>query len=413
MGREPHDYDVATDARPEAVARLFPRSVMVGARFGVVSVPLGEYSYEVTTFRSEGPYADGRRPTKVEFVSAEEDVHRRDFTINGLLHDPLSGQTFDHVGGREDIVRRCVRTIGSPDVRFSEDRLRMLRAVRLAAELQFDIEAETLAAIRAQAAAIAQISAERIRDEIRRLLTAPGRGEGLRRLHTTGLLGVILPEVAATHGVAQPPEFHPEGDVFTHTVLTLEKVRQPSAVLGMAVLLHDIGKPPTYVQADRIRFNRHDEVGARMAEEICRRLRLSNEETERIVELVREHIRIKDLPKMRPAKAKRFLARVHIDEHLELHRADCLASHEDLTVWSWAQEALGELTDEERQPPRLITGNDLIRMGYPAGPSFREILEAVTDAQIEGKVRTREAAEKLVLRKFPRKKRSRGKKSRP
>ncbi len=407
MGREPHDYDIATDARPERVSVLFPGSVMVGARFGVVAVQLGGNTYEVTTFRSEGPYSDGRRPTSVQFVSAEEDVRRRDFTINGLLHDPLSGKTLDHIGGREDIARRCVRTIGAPEVRFAEDRLRMLRAVRLGAELQFEIEAETFAAIRAQATGITQVSAERIRDEIKRLVTAPGRGNGLRWLHESGLLAVILPEVAATDGVAQPPQYHPEGEVFTHTVMTVERLENPSPVLGLAALLHDVGKPPTYTVTDRIRFNRHDEVGAQMAEVIGRRLRLSNDETEQIVELVREHIRIKDLPKMRPAKAKRFLTREHIEDHLALHRADCEASHGDLTVWNWARDAIEGLTEDERQPPRFIRGGDLIRMGYAPGPRFKQILEAVTDAQLEGKVRSREEAEKLVRRKFPERPRKR------
>lgn len=401
MGREPHDYDVATDARPEEVARIFPGSHLVGARFGVVVAREGERAYEITTFRSEGPYEDGRRPSRVEFVDAESDVRRRDFTINGLLHDPLVGKTIDFVGGRDDIARRIVRTIGPAAERFAEDRLRMLRAVRLAAELEFGIDPDTFKAIALHAKEITQVSAERIRDEILRLLAAPGRGDGVRMLRESGLLAPILPEIAATEGVPQPPEFHPEGDVFTHTVMAIENLRDPSPVLALATLLHDIGKPPTLEHADRIRFNRHDEVGTRMAEEVCRRLRLSNDDTARVCALVREHIRIKDLPKMRPAKAKRFLGREDVAEHLELHRADCLASHGDLSVWEWAAAALRATPEEERRPARLLTGDDLIAAGYSPGPRFKEMLESALDAQLERRVRSREEALALVREEFP------------
>jgi poly(A) polymerase len=401
MGREPHDYDIATDARPEAVAALFDHAVMVGAKFGVVAVSAGEHQYEVTTFRSEGPYLDGRRPSQVEFVGAEADVQRRDFTINGLLHDPAAGRTIDYVGGREDIARRRVRTIGDAEARFAEDRLRMLRAIRLAAELEFTIEEETWRAIVSHAPAIRQVSTERIRDELTRLVCAPGRGAGIRHFLDSGLLGTILPEVAAMVGVAQPPEFHPEGDVFTHTVLVLEKLRDPTPLRGIAALLHDVGKPPTYSETDRIRFSGHNEVGAAMAEAVCRRLRFSNEDTARIVSLVREHIWVKDLPRMRPAKVKRFLTRDDVADHLELHRADCLASHGDLSVWEFATGAQRALTEEEIRPPRLLTGDDLKELGYPPGPRFKQILEAVLDAQLEGRVRSREEALAMVRREFP------------
>lgn len=401
MGRQPHDYDIATDARPEAVAGLFETATLVGAAFGVVVVAEGGHHYEVTTFRAEGPYLDGRRPSAVEFVSAETDVRRRDFTINGLLHDPLTHQTVDYVGGREDLARRIVRAIGDPDLRFAEDRLRMLRAVRLAAELEFSIESRTYQAIRTHASEITVVSAERIREELVRMLTAPGRSGGLRVLQESGLLQFILPEVAAMVGVPQPPEFHPEGDVFTHTVLALAHLKDPTPILAMATLLHDVGKPPTYEVADRIRFNRHDEVGAALAEAICRRLRFSAEEVARIVALVREHLRVAELSKMRPAKAKRFLLGEDIVDHLELHRVDCLASHGDLTAWEWATRARAQLAAEAR-PERLLTGNDLIAMGYPPGPQFGKILESVEDAQLEGRVRTREEAAALVREAFPR-----------
>lgn len=400
MGREPHDYDVATDAPPQAVAALFPQVHLVGARFGVVVVTLDSHRYEVATFRAEGPYADGRHPTRVEFADPRTDVERRDFTINGLLYDPLTGEVVDHVGGRADIARRLVRTIGPPEARFDEDRLRMLRAVRLAAELGFDLEEQTRQAIAARAPQITQVSWERIRDELVRLLTSPGRGRGVRLLQETGLLRAVLPEVAATVGVPQPPEFHPEGDVFTHTVLTVEHLTDPSPVLALAALLHDIGKPPTLTRTDRIRFHEHDRVGAELAEGVCRRLRLSADDTARVVELVREHLRVRDLPRMRPARAARFLLAPAAADHLELHRADCLASHGDLSVYRWAVQARQCLLARPAGP-RLLTGDDLIALGYPPGPRFREILDAVEDARLEGRIATREEAVEFVRRMFP------------
>lgn len=401
MGREPHDYDIATDARPADVAALFEHTVRFGAEFGVVVVVLDSHRYEVSTFRSEGPYLDGRHPSRVEFVDARSDVARRDFTINGLLHDPVTGETIDYVDGRRDIHARIVRTIGTPAARFAEDRLRMLRAVRLAAELEFEIDPETFRAIMADAPAIARVSGERIRDELLRLLTSPGRGSGLRLLHESGLLQIILPEVAAMAGVPQPPEFHPEGDVLTHTVLTLEHLRDPSPVLALAAVLHDIGKPPTFSRTDRIRFNEHDTVGAEMAEAICRRLRLSGHEIDRIVALVRNHLRVKDLPKMRPAKAKRFLLQPDAIEHLELHRTDCLASHGNLEVYQWATNAVRALATEPSPQPPLVTGTDLIALGYRPGPQFKVMLDTLEDARLEGRVHTREEALALVRATFP------------
>lgn len=400
MGREPRDYDVVTDAPPDQVAQIFPDALLVGAQFGVVVVPWGQWRYEVSTFRAEGPYLDGRRPSHVEFVDERSDVARRDFTINGLLFDPLSGTTIDYVGGRADIARRIVRTIGDPEQRFAEDRLRMLRAVRLAAELEFEIDPATFAAIQAQAAAITQISAERIREELVRLLTSPGRGRGLRLLRESGLLRVILPEVEAMVGVPQPPEFHPEGDVFTHTVLALEHLHDPHPVLAMATLLHDVGKPPTMTTTDRIRFNGHDDLGAEMAAVTCRRLRFSGDETARIVALVHNHLRVKDLPKMRPAKAKRFLLEDDAPDHLELHRADCLASHGNLDVYRWAVAARDALIKDTPRPRPLLTGDDLIAMGLPPGPRFKEMLDAVLDAQLEGTIHTADEARAFVRREY-------------
>ena len=401
MGRTPRDYDIVTDARPEQVTALFPAALQIGARFGVVIVPLDGRRYEVSTFRAEGPYLDGRRPSRVEFVDAESDVRRRDFTINGLLHDPLDGRTLDVVGGRADIAARLVRTIGDPAQRFAQDHLRMLRAVRLAAELEFEIEPETLQAIHANAAAIAAVSAERVRDELVRLLVSSGRGQGLRRLHESGLLAAMLPEVEAMVGVEQPPEYHPEGDVFVHTVLALERARDPHPALAVATLLHDVGKPSTQTRTDRIRFNGHDEVGAGMAEDICRRLRFSSIDVERITVLVREHLHVKDLPRMRPAKAKRFLLREDASDHLELHRADCLASHGHLDVYEWAVAAREALLAEDPHPAPLLTGDDLITLGYAPGPAFKAMLDAVWDAQLEGRLRSPEEAQAFVREQFP------------
>lgn len=325
-------------------------------------------------------------------------MRRRDFTINGLLYDPIEERVIDFVGGLEDLQARWIRTIGDPRERFAEDKLRMLRAVRLAVELDFQIAPEVVDAIRAMAGQITVVSAERIREELVRILTGPAPGKGIRLLHEVGLLRVILPEVEAMERVPQPDAFHPEGDVFTHTVLALDHLHAPSPVLAMGVLLHDVGKPPTYTVEDRVRFPRHDEVGAEITQRICRRLRFSNEETERIVALVREHMRFKDLPKMRPAKARRFFARPDFLDHLELHRVDCLASHGDLTTYAWAKEAYARLFAEEPMPPRLVTGDDLIELGLKPGPMFREILAAVEDEQLEGRISTREEALAFVKR---------------
>ncbi len=402
MGQDPHDYDIATDARPAQITALFEHAVLVGAQFGVVIVFLDGRGYEVATFRTEGPYLDGRRPSSVRFVTAEEDVRRRDFTINGLLYDPVTKSTLDYVGGREDIARTVVRTIGDPAARFAEDRLRMLRAIRLATQLDFGIDADTFAAIHDQAGSILQVSAERIRDELLRLLVAPARGRGVELLDESGLLDAVLPEVSALRGVEQPPEFHPEGDVLTHTELALVQLRDPSAELALATLLHDIGKPPTFERApDRIRFNGHAEVGALMAGEICRRLRLSGDQAARVVALVGGHLRIKDLPQMRPAKAQRFLLQPDAADHLELHRADCLASHGDLEIYEWATKERAALLARRPSMPRLLTGDDLIAMGYRPGPQFSAMLEAVEDAQLEGAIATRDDALALVQREFP------------
>ncbi|MGQ0549861.1 MAG: CCA tRNA nucleotidyltransferase [Armatimonadota bacterium] len=399
IGRPPKDVDIVTAAPPEATAALFERTVPVGAEFGVVAVVLDGHPYQVATFRREGPYLDGRRPSFVEFSDARSDVMRRDFTVNALLYDPVADAVIDHVGGRADLERRVIRTVGDPTERFLEDRLRMLRAIRFAAELEFAIDPPTLDAITALAPQVAGVSAERIRDELVRLLVAPGRAAGVRLLESTGLLRVVLPEVPAMRGVPQPPEFHPEGDVLTHTVLALEYLEEPSPVLAMAVLLHDVGKPPTFSVSDRIRFHNHPAVGAAMAEAICQRLRFSAADTRAIVTLVADHLRIGDLPAMRPGRAARFLRRAEIDDLLELHRVDCLASHRNLATYEWVVQARRGMSAEP--PPRLLTGDDLIALGYPPSPRFAEMLEAAEVAQAEEEFTTREEARAWIRARFP------------
>ena len=339
LGREPADYDVSTDARPERVQELFPHSLAVGAKFGVILVVEDGVQVEVATFRSDIGYSDGRHPDRVVYSdSPQEDVRRRDFTINGLLMDPATREVLDFVGGRADLRAGIVRAIGDPRLRFAEDKLRMMRAVRFAARFGFQIEPETMAAAQNLAAQITQVSPERIRDELTKLLTEGAARRGFELLDETGLLAVVLPDIARMKGVEQPPQFHPEGDVWIHTRMMLEKLQPDcSPTLAWGVLLHDVGKPPTFAPAagpgTRIRFDGHVEVGARMAEHICRTLRFSNEDTEQIEALVANHLRFKDVPQMRTATLKRFVRLPRFEEHLELHRLDCLASHGSLDAY--------------------------------------------------------------------------------
>ena len=402
MGREPKDYDVSTDATPDQVVKLFPDSLTVGAQFGVVIVPRAEGNVEVATFRSDGRYADGRHPSEVRYAKTpREDVRRRDFTINGLLLDPLENQVLDYVGGQGDIRARRIRAIGNPIERFHEDRLRMLRAVRFAARFGFSLDAAALEAIRKLAPLIHDVSAERVRDELLKILTEGEARRGFELLDETGLLREVLPEVKATQGVPQPPEFHPEGDVWVHTLLMLEGLRAPTPTLALGVLLHDVGKPPTLSLRERIRFDNHVEVGAEMAQAVCARLRLSARETERVVELVRHHLRFKDFPRMRRSTQLRFLRLEGFDEHLELHRLDCLASHGDLSTYELARRILEETPLAQIKPAPLLGGDDLIAQGYTPGPLFKEILHTVEDAQLEGKLHTREDALRLLAEQFP------------
>jgi len=402
MGRAPADFDITTDATPTEVTRLFPQSLTVGAQFGVVIVTLPAGDFEVATFRSDGRYTDGRHPAEVRYTrTPAADVGRRDFTINGLLYDPLEDQVLDYVGGQADIRARCVRTIGDPFERFHEDRLRMLRAVRLAARFLFTPDRALVDAIRKLAPLIRDVSAERIRGEIVKILTEGQARRGFEWLDETGLLQEVLPEVKALQGVEQPPEFHPEGDVWTHTLLMLAGLRAPTPTLALGVLLHDVGKPPTFSRRERIRFDNHVEIGARMAEEICTRLRLSLRETARVVELVRQHLRFKDFPRMRRATQLRFLRLEGFEEHLELHRLDCLASHGDLSTYALVKRTLEETPVEEIKPAPLLRGDDLIARGYQPGPLFKEMLQVIEDAQLEGRIHTPTQALQLLTELFP------------
>ncbi|MBI1884461.1 MAG: CCA tRNA nucleotidyltransferase [Chlamydiae bacterium] len=401
MGKEPHDYDIATRALPEEVMKIFPRTVPVGVQFGVVLVLCEDEQFEVATFRSEGGYTDGRHPSCVKFTSSREDVLRRDFTVNGLLYDPQENKVIDYVGGVKDIERKIIRTIGNPRQRFEEDKLRLLRAVRFATHLEFEIEPETFRTILELSSQISAVSAERIRDELVKIFTGPHPGKGLDLLSQTGLLKMILPEVEAMKGVEQPPEFHPEGDVYIHTKMLLDQISSVDRILALGALLHDVGKPPTKTLSDRIRFNNHQNVGARMSEEILKRLRFSNDDIEDITACVQNHMTFKDVKEMRVAKLKRFMARPTFAAELELHRIDCLASHGILENWHFLKEKYEEFQKEVPRPKPLLTGNDLIQMGYQPGPRFKEILTAVEDACLEKTLNTSQGAMTWVQKHFP------------
>jgi poly(A) polymerase len=406
LGREPADYDVATDATPDQVQRLFPRSLTVGAQFGVVVVTEDSVHVEVATFRSDVGYSDGRHPDRVEYSKRpQDDVLRRDFTINALLMDPATNQVLDFVGGREDLRAGIIRAIGDAQQRFQEDHLRMMRAVRFAARFHYAIDGATFAAIKALAPHMRQVSAERIRDELTKMLTEGAARRAFELLHDSGLLAPVLPEVAHMKGVEQPPQFHPEGDVWTHTLLMIERLKAgASPTLAWGVLLHDVGKPPTFHApsgpGDRIRFDEHVEVGTQMAVEICQRLRFSNEDTDQIRSLVANHLRFKDVLQMKPSTLKRFVRLNRFQEHLELHRLDCMASHGHLENYEFMKEFLANTPPEVVRPARLLTGHDLRNLGFRPGPSFKEILDAVEEAQLNGKISSREEAVSFVEDSF-------------
>ena len=402
-GLVPKDYDIVTDARPEAVQSLFPHTFAVGAHFGVIIVLESDFQFEVATFRSDDAYIDGRHPSAVHFSSPEEDAQRRDFTINGMFYDPVAEKMIDFVGGRADIDAKRVRAIGDPAQRFGEDRLRMLRAVRFATVLGYEIEKATWDALATNAESINQISAERIRDELVRTFLSPNRVRGWDLLDSSGLMRAILPELEAMKGVLQPEQFHPEGDVFVHTRLMLQLLPQEVPVpLVLAVLFHDVGKPVTATvdKTGRIRFNEHDRIGAQMTEAIMRRLRFSGAEIEATVEMVKQHMVFKDVPNMRLAKLKRFMARPTFDDELELHRVDCESSHRMLDNYEFLLRKRQEFANEPIIPPPLVRGDDLIALSLKPGPKFGEILEAVETRQLEGTLRTREEALEWVKREY-------------
>jgi putative nucleotidyltransferase with HDIG domain len=404
LGQPPKDFDVATSALPDQVLILFEKTFAVGAHFGVVLVSSGEIVTEVATFRSDGAYSDGRHPDAVRFsTSAEEDVKRRDFTINGMMLDPASDAVLDLVGGMQDLNAGVIRAIGDPGQRFTEDKLRMLRGVRFAARFAFVLEPATERAIVRLAPAVNQVSRERVRDELTRMLTEGRARRAFELLDAIGLLVQVLPEVVRLKGVAQPPQYHPEGDVWVHTLLLLEGLAAGCpATLAWAALLHDIGKPATFrVAPDRIRFDGHVEAGIRIAEEICRRLRFPNHETEQIVSLIANHMRFADVRKMKESTLKRFFRLEHFDQHLALHRLDCLASHGSLELYDFARDRFETLPEEQVRPPLLLSGKDLIEAGYHPGPQFSKMLAMAEDAQLEGSVNTREQALAMIREHWP------------
>jgi len=410
LGREPADYDVATDAMPDQVMRIFPETYAVGAKFGVVLVPASSTNptdnaaVEVATFRSDIGYSDGRHPDQVRYSKdPREDVERRDFTINGLLLNPINQEVLDFVGGRKDLESRIIRAIGEPERRFAEDKLRMLRAVRFAARFGYTIESATFAAIQKLAPQIHQVSRERVRDELTKMLTEGHARNAFLLLDQTWLLREVLPEISTLKGIEQPPQFHPEGDVFVHTLLLLDKLPRPCPpTLAWGALLHDVGKPATFrIAPDRIRFDGHVEVGVKMAEEICRRLRFSNDDAGQILALVGNHMRFAQAQQMKESTLKKFMRMPRFQEHLELHRMDCQASHGDLTSFNFLREKMVATPVEVMRPAPLITGDDLIDAGYSPGPRFKEILAAIEDGQLEGRLRDRDAAMEFVGQQFP------------
>lgn len=400
MGKESFDYDIATDAMPHDVIRIFQKTIPVGIQFGVVIVVKEGHNFEVATFRAEDSYSDGRHPDRISFSTPENDVKRRDFTINGLLYDPVKDEILDYVGGRKDIEAGIVRTIGDPIERFTEDKLRMIRAARFACRFHFSIHKDTQQAIMQLAPQIHMVSAERIREELEKIITGPNPHIGIKLLEELHLLQEILPEVSNTRGVQQPENFHPEGDVFIHTLLALSKMENPSWTLAMGVLLHDIGKAVTFTVTDRIRFNLHEKVGADMATKICDRLKTSTDDKERIRWLVLKHLCFKDAQKMRLNKLKRLFAEEGYPELAELCRVDALASSGDLSDYDYCQEMFQKLSREEVKPEPLITGHDLIAMGLKPGPLFKEILTKIEDEQLDGNLTTKEAAIERVKELF-------------
>ncbi len=408
LGRQPKDYDIATSARPEQVSEIFERVELVGAAFGVTLVIHEGRPYEVATFRADGPTSDGRHPTQVRFTSVEEDAARRDFTVNAMYYDPDQDLVLDLHGGQADLAKGVLRCVGDPLARFEEDRLRVLRAVRFSAQLGFEIEAKTLEAVRAFAGRLDNLAYERVTQELTKLLRSPRRRWGLETLDSCGILNAFLPELEASKGCAQPPQYHPEGDVWEHTLRVVDALRDPSAALAWAALLHDVGKPATFSHeaGDRIRFNGHEGVGATMSAVIADRLRFSGDLKQAVTTLVADHLRFNPIAEMRLATLKRLLRRDDILDLLELLRADCLGSHGDMSIYELALARHNELTAQDMiaslRPAALVDGEDLIALGYAPGPLFKEMLSAVEDEQLEGRLTEKDKALAWVETHYPR-----------
>ena len=399
LGRKPKDYDIATEARPRKVNQFFDRTVEVGRQFGVMRVLLDGREYEVATFRSESDYTDGRHPDRVEFCAPKKDAQRRDFTINGMFWDPVREEVIDHVGGREDLRRGIVRTIGEPRDRFREDHLRLLRAIRFAARLGFELEHETRAAVEELAPLVLDVAPERLAQEMEVILTDEHPAGALKLMDKTGLLTRIFPELAEMKGCEQPNNYHPEGDVFVHTLLAVDKLgRHPDFELALGTLLHDVGKPEAARREGPCNFRNHTKIGERMARRVCERLRLSNRQTERVCWLVRWHLYFKDAKKMKDSTLKRLFAKDGFEQLAELHRADSLASWANLELYNYVLQKRDGMPEESIEPPRLITGDHLIERGYQPGPAFGEILSEVRESQLEGEISTREEALQLAER---------------
>jgi len=402
---QPVDYDIATSARPEQVRALFQRTVAVGAHFGVVCVFESGMEFQVATFRADGVYIDGRHPDSVTFSSPQQDAERRDFTVNGMFFDPVRNEVIDYVNGRADLAANILRAIGNPADRFGEDRLRMLRAVRFATTLGYEIEQQTWVALVAQATEIHAVSAERIREELVRIFVSPHRLRGFDLLDASGLMREVLPEISALKGCEQPPQFHPEGDVFVHTRIMIGLLPgQVSVPLVFSVLFHDIGKPATYTysaEEQRIRFSGHDKVGAEMTLAVMERLRFSRDEIDAAVEAVDQHMVFKDVQKMRVSRLKRFMSRPHFSDEMILHKVDCESSHGLLDNYEFLLTKRDEFASEPLIPPPLVTGRDLLSLGWKPGPEVGKILEAVQTRQLEGGFASREEALEWVAREFP------------
>lgn len=395
------DIDIATSARPNEIQRLFSNVVPVGEHFGVMIVVECGIAFEVATFRADIGGADGRHPESVVFTDARNDALRRDFTINGMFYDPVTEQLLDFVGGREDLSKGVIRAIGEPSQRFAEDYLRLLRAIRFSARFSFPIEQTTWDAITVYHEGLKKISAERVFAELDRMMSGPNPDQALVLLKDSGLLKETLPEVAALIGVAQPPEFHPEGDVFEHTVKALSFLTNQSRVLGWSALLHDIGKPPTFQVRDRIRFNNHHRVGAAMASKALRRLKAPRALIDQVYACIDNHMNFMNVQKMKLSTLKRFLARPTLQDELELHRVDCLASHGDLANYSFLKEQLAYHGEERIAPPAYLRGKDLVHLGYKPGPRFGVILKEAYDLQLEEKLKSSEEAIQWVRANHP------------